>query len=208
MRKLRKRVLRGARQRVQHVRIARRGIGHVIEKRAELRVRQLRRDVGDLLDDRLAIEPGGDQGTNLAELLRVARVFARQLHEARAFGDVAGDLGGTHDLASFVSKGRDGQRDVDSRAIFALPNRLVVVDLLAGANLRENHVFLILQLRGNQHANGLSDGLVCGVSEHSFRGSIPRHDRAVQVLADDGIVGRLHDGGESSTSRCQPASAR
>ena len=72
MRKVRKRFARGARQRVQHVRVAGLGVGHVIEKRAELRVRQLRRDVGDFLDDRLAIERGGDDGTDLAQLLGIA----------------------------------------------------------------------------------------------------------------------------------------
>ena len=50
----------------------------VVEERAELRVRQFRRDVGDFLDDRLAVERGGDDGADLAQLLGVRRVFARR----------------------------------------------------------------------------------------------------------------------------------
>ena len=48
---------------------------HVIEERAELRVRQLGRDVGHFLDDRLALERGGDDGADLAELFGVGGVF-------------------------------------------------------------------------------------------------------------------------------------
>ena len=199
MRKLRKRFPRGARQRVQHVRIARRGVGHVIEKRAELRVRQFGRDVGDFLDDRLAIERGGDHGADLAELLGVARVFAGRRQETRPLGDVAGDLRGADDLASLVSDRRDRERDRHSRAVLALSNRLVVVDLLAGANLGEDHVFFVLQFLGNQHANGLPDRLGCGVAEHTLGGRIPRHDDAVEILRDDGIVGRFDDRGETAT---------
>ena len=40
-----------------------------------------------------------------------------------------------------------------------LPDRLEVIDLLAGANLGEHMIFLRLQLLGNQHPNRLSDGL-------------------------------------------------
>ena len=102
MRKVRERFARRARQRVQHVRVAGFGIGHVVEERAELRVRQLGRDVGDLLDDRLAVERRGDDGADLAQLLGVGRVFARRGQETRSLGDVARDLRRADDLAALV----------------------------------------------------------------------------------------------------------
>ena len=77
MRKLRERLSRRTRQRVQHVGVAGFRVGDVVEERAELRVCQLRRDVGDLLDDGLAVQRGGDDRADLAELLGVRRVLAR-----------------------------------------------------------------------------------------------------------------------------------
>ena len=121
--KVRERLPRRARQRVQHVGVARLRVGHVVEERAELRVRQLGRDVGDLLDDRLAIERGGDDRADFAELLGVGGVFARRREEARPLGDVARDLRGADDLAALVPDRRDGQRDRQPRAVLALPNR-------------------------------------------------------------------------------------
>ena len=59
--------------------------------------------------------------------------------------------------------------EIDSRVpSLALPNRLVVVDLLARANLGEDHIFFALQLVGNQHADRLPDRLGRRVSEHSL----------------------------------------
>ena len=82
MREVRERFARGARQRVQHVRVAGLRVRHVVEERAELRVRQLGRDVGHFLDDRLALERGGDDGADLAELFGVRGVFARRRERA------------------------------------------------------------------------------------------------------------------------------
>ena len=111
MGKFRERFSRGSRQRVEHVRVAGFGIGHVVEKRAELGVRQLRRDVGHLLNDGLALERGGDHGADLAQLLGVRRVFARRRQETRSLGDIAGHLRGADDLAPLVPDGRDGERN-------------------------------------------------------------------------------------------------
>ena len=36
-------------------------------------------------------------------------------------------------------------------------------------------------------------GLLCRIAEHSLRSGIPRRNDAVQVFADDGIVGRLDE---------------
>ena len=54
------------------------GSVHVVEERAEFRVCQFGRDVGDLLDDRLAVERRRDDRADLAQLLGVRRVLARR----------------------------------------------------------------------------------------------------------------------------------
>ncbi len=82
------------------------------------------------------------------------------------------------------------------RAILAPPYRVVVVDLRADTDLREHHVLFALKVLGDEHANGTADRLIGAIAEHAFRGLVPRGDDAVQILADDGIVGRLDDRGQ------------
>jgi hypothetical protein len=197
----RERVSGRARQRIEHGGVGRFGLGHPIEERAELGVRQFRRDVGHLLGDRLAVQRRGDDGADLAQFLGVGGVFARRRQESRALGDIAGHLGSADNLASVVEQRRHGQRDRQPGAISMLPDRLVVIDLVAGPDLGEHHIFLGLQFVRNQHADGPPDGVGRRVAEHAFRRRIPRRDRAVQVLGDDRIVGRLDDGDEPATGR-------
>ena len=45
-----------------------------------------------------------------------------------------------------------------------------MVDLLAGADLREDHVLFVLQFVGNQHADRSPDGFLRGVAEHPLGG--------------------------------------
>ena len=61
---------------------------------------------------------------------------------------------------------------------------------------REDHVFFGLPIGGNDHPDRLADRFRGGVAEHPFGGAVPRRDDAVQVLADDGVVGRFDDPGE------------
>ena len=44
----------------------------------------------------------------------------------------------------------------------------------------------------------LPDRLRGGVAEHPLRRPVPGRDDAVQILADDGVVGRFNDPGEMS----------
>ena len=64
---------------------------------------------------------------------------------------------------------------------------------------RQHCVFLGLPIIGNDAANGRANHLVGGIPEHAFGRLVPRQNDSVQVLADDGIVGRLDDGGETAS---------
>ena len=44
--------------------------------------------------------------------------------------------------------------------------------------------------------NRLPDDLLSGIAEHPLGGAIPRLHHSVQVLADNGVFGRVHDRGE------------
>jgi hypothetical protein len=71
-----------------------------------------------------------------------------------------------------------------------------VVDQAAGADLGEHHVLFRLQIVRNDHPDRPADRFLLGVAEHPFGGAIPRHDRALQILGDDGVVRGFHDSGE------------
>ena len=69
-------------------------------------------------------------------------------------------------------------------------------DGFAGTNSRQNHVFLALSIRGDDDADGPADHLAGGVAEYALGGAIPGGNVAVQILADDGVVGGFDDAGE------------
>jgi hypothetical protein len=57
---------------------------------------------------------------------------------------------------------------------------------------------LFLQTIGqNDQRNRLSHGFLRRVAVHPLRTFVPAGDHAVKILADDGIVGRLHDRAQS-----------
>ena len=52
----------------------------------------------------------------------------------------------------------------------------------------------------NQHGNALAQHLRLGIAENLLRAGIPTRNHSLQRRADDGILGRLNDGGESGCS--------
>ena len=67
---------------------------------------------------------------------------------------------------------------------------------LTRPDVAKDLIFFRAPLEREDQRDRLADGFGLGVAEHPLGGGIPRHDHAVQVFADDRIVGRLHDGGE------------
>src|SRR5947207_960117 len=70
---------------------------------------------------------------------------------------------------------------------------------LPASDAVENRVLFVLMIFWNDQTNGLAHGLTFRVAEHSLRGGIPRGDDAIEVLGDDGIIGRFHDRREART---------
>ena len=54
----------------------------------------------------------------------------------------------------------------------------------------------MLALRRKQDEQRLTDGLIGRVAEDSFRCRVPAGDEPVEVLANDRILRRFHDGGQ------------
>ena len=143
--------------------------------------------------DRLrAIEPVGEAIQR--RLLVGAPVHDR--FRALARGHVAGDLRGADDRAVFVPHRRHGERNVNQPAVLAAPDRLVVLDARAGPDALQDLRFFALEMIGNDRGDRLADHFFGGISEQSLGARIPADDHAVEVLADDGVVGQFHDAGE------------
>src|SRR5262249_9621978 len=110
--------------------------------------------------------------------------------------DVPGDLRGANDVTGEVLDGRNDQRDIDGRPILAAAPRFHF-DRLSSSNPRQDHVFFGEPLPRNDDRDRLADRFGRRVPEYPFGAAVPRGDNAIQVLADDGIVGGLDDRGKS-----------
>ena len=116
---------------------------------------------------------------------------------ALPLGDVARDLRRANHPSVLVANRRDGERDVEQRAVLALPHGLEVIDALVTPDSREHFVFLRAPLLWDDQGDRPANHLVGGVAEHLLRGAVPALDDAVEILAHDRVVGGLDDGGEA-----------
>ncbi len=127
------------------------------------------------------------------ELLQILVGAANLAVDELAFGDVAGDLGGTHDPALQVLDGRDGQRDVQQRAVLPHADGLEMVDAFTGADARDDLDLFRAPVLRNEHRDRLAQRFGFGVAEQSLGAGIPTGNDAVQVFTDDGVIRRIND---------------
>ena len=116
--------------------------------------------------------------------------------ELLIFGNVAGDFRGADDVAGSVVDGRDRDRDVDAAAVFADADGFEMIDAFAPADFRQNGGFFVESLGRQQNQNRLADDFVGGVAEDALGGRVPTEDDAVEIFADDRVVGSGNDGGQ------------
>src|SRR3546814_3876096 len=102
----------------------------------------------------------------------------------------------------------DWSSDVCSSDLLALANRVVVVDGLAAADAGEDYVFFVVAVGGNQDRHRLPDLFLGGIAEEPLRAAVPACGDAVEVLADDGVVRRLDDGGQALRRRLRGVAQR
>src|SRR5581483_3897195 len=135
---------------------------------------------------------GGGHASGCGDLFGLdERIF-----HALAMGDVAQDLGSADDPAGCVADRRDGEGDVEELAGFGAADGIEVLDTLAGSDLGDDHGLVAMQMLGDEGEDGFADDLLGGVAEDALGGFVPAGDDAVEVLADDGVVGAFDDGGE------------
>ncbi|GAO53758.1 hypothetical protein NMD1_00764 [Novosphingobium sp. MD-1] len=137
-----------------------------------------------------------------------ALAFLERFGGGELVGHVARDLARADNPAFGIEHGRNRQRNADGRAILAQPDRFEVPHALSALDAADDRVFLALAIGRNQTADGLADHFRFFVPEDSRCGRIPAYDRAVELLADNGVIRRLDDRGkmlfrqQSTAPRC------
>ena len=71
-----------------------------------------------------------------------------------------------------------------------------MLDALTAPDALENFRLFGLQIGRNENGDRLANGLFRRIAEQTLRARIPADDDAVEVFADDRVVGRLDDTGE------------
>ena len=126
---------------------------------------------------------------------QVARLGQKALDllAANQVADVARDYDRADDLAVRASHRRDAEGYVNVSAVLTAPNGLELVDRLAALQAREDLLRLAETLRRGKNADRLADYFVGAITVQVLRARVPALDRAVERLAEDGIVEILAD---------------
>ncbi len=107
--------------------------------------------------------------------------------------DVANGFGGSEYVTGCVAYRRNRNRHRDFRSVLMAAHGAKMLDAASGAQLRDDFVFLSKTVLGNEQRYVLPDRLASLIAEDALRRDVPAHDDAVERLADDGFIGRLHD---------------
>ena len=116
---------------------------------------------------------------------RTARSAALRSEMSRAIFDAPIDRAGV------VEDRGHAQGNRHQPSVLGDSNGLEVADRPPGADLAEHVVLFALPVGRDDHPDRPADRLFSRIAEHPLRGLVPRSDRAVEVLADDGVVGRF-----------------
>ena len=110
-------------------------------------------------------------------LTRDLRLQPLHLLGPAALADVAGDAGDADHLAGSVADRRHGDLHVHARAVLALDDGLEVLDVLAGAEPREEVRHLVAAVGRDQHGARAAEDLLGRVAEEALGPAVPAEDR-------------------------------
>ena len=119
--------------------------------------------------------------------------LAQGLFGSLAFGDVAGNLGGTDDDAARVSDRRHRERDGDARAILGETYGVEMVDAIAASQPLQYARLLLMKFRRNHDGDRLPDGFCARVPRICARHPRSRTESGRRLSCDARLVRRSHD---------------
>ncbi len=119
--------------------------------------------------------------------------FARRLF---LFGDIAGDFGSTDNPPVRQADGRDGQGDIDLGAVFSYADGFEMFDAFPFLNTPQDVCLLVETVGGEKPGDGFADDFFGREAKDALGTLVPTRDDGIEILADDGVVTRIDDGGE------------
>jgi hypothetical protein len=136
------------------------------------------------------VDGGRDRGE---QILQAPSALFELTLRFPALGDVPRDFRGADDFSGAGAHRGDGQRNINQAAVLASSHRFVVIDALTAHDPGDDIGFFILPVRGKDERDRTADRLLGGVAKQPFRAGVPGLDHAVEVLADDRVIGRFND---------------
>jgi hypothetical protein len=135
-------------------------------------------------------------GQGRQELVLAAVGLAQGLLGPLLGGNIARDFRGADDTVARVPDRRDSHGNVESPAILGDSNRVEVLDPLTAADPLQDHSLLVAAIWRDDEHDGLTNRLGRGIAEYAFGAGVPGKNDPFERLADDGVLGGVHDGGQ------------
>ncbi|MGA2594043.1 MAG: hypothetical protein ABSH32_29420 [Bryobacteraceae bacterium] len=146
-------------------------------------------------------------GRHISELLQIRvgsgkafRLFGQSIFRKLPLRDIARNLRCANDFAVRIEYGRDSQRYLQELAILGAPYGFVVVHAPALSDLVKDSKHFVAAAGGRKNRYGLANGFLGGVAKNSFCRFIPGGNDAIEIFADDGVVGGLDNRSEQPAS--------
>src|SRR5579872_1288618 len=111
---------------------------------------------------------------------------------------VAGHLRRADNTSCVILDRRNRKRKSEQPPILTPAKRLEMIDSFTSFQSFKNLRFLIPTIFGNDQGDVPAHSFLAGVTEQPLRALIPTGDDAVQSLADNGVVGGIHNSSEKA----------
>ena len=139
---------------------------------------------------------GMNRGKRISELVPEGRekfvleplLIANTRLELLAPTDIACDFRGPDHLPFLILDRGYGERHIDALSVLPEAHRIEVLDTLATSETREDVLFFGFELWRNDRHDRPADDLARRIPIEALGRRIPRGDRAIDGLADDGII--------------------
>src|SRR6202012_3865592 len=90
-------------------------------------------------------------------------------------------------------------RNSEKGAVLSNADGLKVVHALAALDAGNNFRLFTATVGGDDKSDVLADGFVGCIAKQPFRAFVPTGDDTIQILADNRVIGRIHNGSEQAS---------
>ncbi len=140
-----------------------------------------------------AFEAGGTLGYLVLQIFRIMTEdfmgVLEQTFGGLGFRNIPGNFGCADDHAVDIFYGRNGQGNVNEAAIFGKPHGFEVFDAFTAPQFLEDLTFLLNSIGWKDDGNGFAKDFFGVIPQKTLGTQVPTGDDAVEIFADDCIIG-------------------